>query len=376
MATTLNHFITTMLILGLLVTISLDFTVAQIGVCYGRMGNDLISPRQVVDLYKRHNIKRMRTYDADAAILEPLRGSGIELNVVITNGYLECLAKEPNKAYEWVRDHVHNYPDVDLRYISVGNEVNPADSATAVYAPFVLPAMRNVYREVCRAGFGKRVKVTTTVGMNTLGASYPPEDTEFLGEVKPYLRPIVAFMVRTGAPFMANVYPYFAYSQNENINIGYALLESGHGIKINGVYYDNLFYAMVDAVYAAVERMVESPSLKTARGVYNRTLEKKGKNNKIGPKAESESNQDILTVLVTETGHPTHGGNKANMRNAKIYNQNLVEIVEGGTPRHPEPIETYIFALFNENEKPGAETERHFGLFYPNGQPKYDINFH
>ncbi|KAG6388743.1 hypothetical protein SASPL_150175 [Salvia splendens] len=86
----------------------------------------------------------MRTYDADDAILEPLRGSGIELNIVITNGYLECLAKEPNKAYEWVLNHIYKYPDVDLKYISVSKEVNPASSVSAVYAPYVLPAMRNV----------------------------------------------------------------------------------------------------------------------------------------------------------------------------------------------------------------------------------------
>ena len=61
--------------------------------------------------------------------------------------------------------------------------------------------------------------------------------------------------------------------------------------------------------------------------------------------------------------------------NVKTYNENLIEIVDDGTPRHPEPIVTYIFALFDENEKPGAKTETNFGLFHPNGQPKYNLNF-
>ena len=134
---------------------------------------------------------------------------------------------------------------------------------------------------------------------------------------------------------------------------------------MNGEYYDNLFYAMVDAVYAAVERLVE-PSLKTTSGMYNHTSEKK---------AGRKGSQRRPKIVVTETGHPSRGGDSANMYNAKTYNENLIDIVDDGTPRHPEPIETYIFALFDENEKPGAETERNFGLFYPNGQPKYNLNF-
>ncbi|XP_057793510.1 glucan endo-1,3-beta-glucosidase-like [Salvia miltiorrhiza] len=362
--TTMNHFNSAMLVFGLLATLSLDFTVGEIGVCYGRNGNNLLSPRQVVDLYKRHNIRRMRTYDPDNAILDALRGSGIELNVVITNQYIQRIAADANAANDWVRDHVLNFPDVDLKYISVGNEVSPADGATSRYAQFVLPAMRNIYRAVCRAGRAGRTKITTTIGMNALGNSFPPEDGAFRDDVAPYLRPILSFMVGTDAPFMANIYPYFAYIYNKNqIDLGYALLEPDHGIQVNGVYYDNLFYAMVDAVYAAVERMI-GPSLQTTGNTYNQTSEQKARRGRKTPK-----------VVVTETGHPSAGGDSANMHNAKTYNQNLADVVDEGTPRHPEPIETYIFALFDENEKPGAETERNFGVFYPDGQPKYDMNF-
>jgi len=46
-----------------------------------------------------------------------------------------------------------------------------------------------------------------------------------------------------------------------------------------------------------------------------------------------------------------------------------------GTPRRPNQfIPTYIFSLFNENQKTGPGTERHWGLLYPNGSRLYEID--
>jgi hypothetical protein len=54
----------------------------------------------------------------------------------------------------------------------------------------------------------------------------------------------------------------------------------------------------------------------------------------------------------------------------------LIDNVVTGTPRRPTAaIETYLFAMFNENSKPGDATEKNFGLFYPNMQPVYPVTF-
>ena len=72
---------------------------------------------------------------------------------------------------------------------------------------------------------------------------------------------------------------------------------------------------------------------------------------------------------MSESGWPLAGGDAATAANAQTYNQNLINHVGQGTPKRRGAIETYIFAMFNEDQKPGAETEKHFGLFNPDKSP-------
>ncbi|KAG1338559.1 glucan endo-1,3-beta-glucosidase [Cocos nucifera] len=324
------------LLLGVLVAFP---TIAQsIGVCYGRLGNNLPQPSDVVALYKSKNIGQMRIYDPYSPTLQALEGSNIQLIVDVPNTDLQNLASDASAANDWVQNNIKAYSDVSFRYIAVGNEVIPGNSAQ-----YVLPAMRNIYSALSSAGLQNQIKVSTAVATSVLGVSYPPSNGAFSSDALTYLSPIVQFLASNGAPLLVNVYPYFSYVDNRgSIDLNYALFTSSGTVVTDGQYhYQNLFDAMVDAVYAALE------------------------------KAGGSS----VVIVVSESGWPSAGGTAASINNAQTYNQNLINHVGQGTPRRSgKALETYIFSMFNENEKP-AGIEQNWGLFYPNEQPVYTINF-
>lgn len=111
------------------------------------------------------------------------------------------------------------------------------------------------------------------------------------------------------------------------------------------LHYDNMLYAQIDAVYAAIKALGHS---------------------------------DIV-VQISETGWPSKGDSDevgATIENAKLYNGNLLQRIEQkqGTPAKPSvPIDIYVFALFNEILKPGPTSERNYGLYYPDGTPVYNV---
>jgi hypothetical protein len=66
--------------------------------------------------------------------------------------------------------------------------------------------------------------------------------------------PIAQYLASIGAPLLANVYPYFAFMGTPGIDINYALFtSSGTVVQDGGKAYQNLFDALVDTFYYALE---------------------------------------------------------------------------------------------------------------------------
>ncbi|EMS47932.1 Glucan endo-1,3-beta-glucosidase GII [Triticum urartu] len=334
---------------------AVPMSVQSIGVCYGVIGNNLPSRSDVVQLYRSKGINGMRIYFADGQALSALRNSGIGLILDIGNDQLSNIAASTSNAASWVQNNVRPYyPAVNIKYIAAGNEVQGGDTQS------IVPAMRNLNAALSAAGLSA-IKVSTSIRFDAVANSFPPSAGVFaqsyMSDVarllastgapllaNPYMPDVPRLLASTGAPLLANVYPYFAYRDNpRDISLNYATFQPGTTVRDqnNGLTYTSLFDAMVDAVYAALEK-AGAPGVK---------------------------------VVISESGWPSAGGFAASADNARTYNQGLINHVGGGTPKKRQALETYIFAMFNENQKTGDATERSFGLFNPDKSPAYNIQF-
>ncbi|KAL6284425.1 hypothetical protein ACE6H2_015354 [Prunus campanulata] len=330
------------LLLLVLLMPALQITGAQsVGVCYGKNGNNLPSETEVVDLYKSNGIGRMRIYEPNDPTYQALKGSNIELTVTILNDKLQGLT-DAAAATDWVQKNVQAYlPDVKFKYIAVGNEVHPGDTVTQ----YLLPAIQNIYNAIVAANLQGQIKVSTAIDTTLVDNAFPPSAGKYSDDAKSFITPVINFLASNGAPLLVNVYPYFSYILNTaQIDLAYALFTSDGITTPDGVKYQNLFDALLDAQYSALEK----------------------------------ANAPNVEIVVSESGWPSEGGNAATPQNAQIFYQNLINHVKGttGTPKRPgKAIETYLFAMFDENTKGGDEVEKHFGVFSPNKQPKYQLTF-
>ncbi|KAL7617504.1 hypothetical protein Lser_V15G02364 [Lactuca serriola] len=321
------------------------FTIG-VGVNYGRIANNLPPPSQVSTLLRSLNITRVKVYDADPQVLQAFAGTNIEFIIGLGNEYLQRM-RDPQQAQTWIQQNVQPYlSQTKITCINVGNEVLGGQDTQL--ASYLLPAMKTMYGALVNLGLSKQVYITTAHSLQILATSFPPSQGTFQENLIQYIQPILNFHAQVDSPFFINAYPYFAYKGDpNNVPLEYVLFEPNSGSidPHTNLKYDNMLYAQIDAVYSAIKALGHTD----------------------------------IEVKISETGWPSKGDENeagATVQNAGIYNRNLMQRMQQGesTPARPsQPIDIYVFALFNENQKGGPTSERNFGLYYPDGSLVYNL---
>ncbi|KAA8544246.1 hypothetical protein F0562_022258 [Nyssa sinensis] len=317
-----------------------------VGINYGQIANNLPSPSRVAFLLRSLNISRVKLYDADPNVLSAFSNSNIDFVIGLGNEYLLNMT-DPIKAQNWIEQYVQPYlPQTKITCVTVGNEVLSGNDTRLM--SYLLPAMQTVNSALVNLGLSKQVYVTTAHSLAILAYSFPPSSGAFREDLAEYIQPLLNFHSQINSPFLINAYPYFAYKDNpDQVPLNYVLFEPNPGTTDpnTNLNYDNMLYAQIDAVYSAIKAMGHTD----------------------------------IQVKISETGWPSKGDPNevgATPENAGLYNGNLLRRIEEmqGTPAKPSvPVDIYVFALFNEDLKPGPASERNYGLYYPDGTPVYNV---
>lgn len=318
-----------------------------VGVCYGRNADDLPTPDKAAQLVQLHNIKYVRIYDSNIQVLRAFSNTDVELMIGVPNSDLLPFSQYQSNVDSWMKNNIlPYYPATKITSITVGAE---ATESPGNVSALVVPAMRNILTALKKVGLNKRIKVSTTHSLGILSRSFPPSAGAFNSNFAFFLKPLLEFLAENQSPFMVDVYPYYAYRGSpSNVSLDYALFSSASDVvdPNTGLVYSNMFDAQIDALFFALSAL----------------------------------NFKTLKIMVTETGWPSKGSAKetaATPDNAQTYNTNLIRHVinNTGTPAKPgEEIDAYIFSLFNENRKPGPESERNWGLYYPDQTSVYNLD--
>ncbi|KAL4574360.1 hypothetical protein LXL04_021189 [Taraxacum kok-saghyz] len=323
---------------------------AFVGVNIGTAVSDMPNPTQVAVLLKSQQLRHVRLYDADQGMLLALSGTGIQVTVTVPNQQLLAIAQSNTTASNWVsRNILPHVGTTNITAISVGNEfltTNPNAASVLV------SALKYIHSALISAKLDSQIKVSTTHSSSIILDSFPPSQAFFNRTLEPVMISLLEFLQSTDSYLMLNVYPYSDYIQsNGAIPLDYALFRplppEMEAIDANTLlHYTNVFDAVVDAAYFAMLYL----------------------------------NYTNIPIVVTESGWPSKGDSSepdATLDNANTYNSNLIKHVlnNTGTPKHPGvATSTYIYELYNEDLKPGSESEKNWGLFDSDGRPVYVLN--
>lgn len=321
----------------------------SIGANWGTQATHPLPADKVVQMLKDNGIQKVKLFEPDERALKALGKSGLEVMVGIPNDLLESLSSSVSAAENWVAKNLSSYVSshgVNVKYVAVGNEPF-LKTMNGTYDAMSLPALQNIQSALIKAGLANQVKVTMPLNADVYQTSSGvPSGGDFRSDIRNLMLQIIKFLNDNACPVAINIYPFISLYNDPNFPTDYAFFDGySSPLDDNGKTYSNVFDANYDTL------------------VWS--LQKNGFEN--------------MSIIVGEIGWPTDGDKNANPSNARRFNQGFINHISGGkgTPMRPNgPIDVYLFSLIDENAKsilPG-NFERHWGIFYYDGTPKYQLN--
>ncbi|KAL1545314.1 putative glucan endo-1,3-beta-glucosidase A6 [Salvia divinorum] len=345
---------TTILALSLCYIVSLSSALLgsdKIGINYGRIGNNLPSPYRSIELLQSMNVRHVKLYDSDPEVLKLLSETDIYVSIMVPNDQISRIATNRSEADQWVNQNVlTHYPSTKIRFVLVGNEVFSYNDRQMWLD--LVPAMRYIRKSLSEQNI-HNIKVGTPVAMDVLESSFPPSAGKFRSDIPvQVMRSLMKFLNGTRSFFFLDVYPFFPWSKNPTtMSLDFALLKEGNQTYTDpnsGLIYTNLLDQMLDSVNFAMVKL----------------------------------GFEGIRMAIAETGWPHEGD--IDQPGAKAYNSatylcNLAAKMSYepplGTPARPGvDIPTFIFSLYDENQKPGPGTERHWGLLSSSGRSIHQMD--
>ncbi|KAK8946532.1 Glucan endo-1,3-beta-glucosidase 9 [Platanthera zijinensis] len=319
-----------------------------------KLGNLLLAPLPsetvVSGLLRPNNVTSVKLFDADAAVLDSLAGSGISVMVGIPNDMLALLNSSKAAAASWVHDNVTRYfpgGGVRIEYIAVGDEPFLLSHGNR-FEPFIVGAVVNIQLALATAKLADRVKVVVPCSSDVYQSnSSLPSSAHFRSDLNRTMSLLLSFLSKHQSPFVLDIDPLLSLQQSANLSIDYFLFRSsGRHLTDGPIRYTNFFDSTVDSVVTSL----------TKAGFAD------------------------MDIIIGRVGWPTDGSPNATSNTAQIFMLGLAAHLKSkiGTPLRPmRAIEQiYIFSLLDEDERDISEENyaRHFGVFTVDGQAKYGVD--
>ncbi|KAL0395566.1 UNVERIFIED_CONTAM: Glucan endo-1,3-beta-glucosidase 5 [Sesamum calycinum] len=318
-----------------------------IGVNWGRQTSHRLIPSTVVDLLLQNGIHHLKVFSVSDNVLEAFGGGDIAITVTLPNESLKHIMSI-EAAERWLQDRIrrHRFNNINISSVYVGNQPFSTFYHTDTYNNAV-DTLKYIQEAIYTNGF-ENIMATTSHFTDVLKPGImKPSEADFRPDLKKRMVEFVSILNTSNAPFVMDIFPIHFVAQHKwDMEFCFLDNKSNFSIEDNGHVYTNVFEFVYDSFVVAL----------TKAGAPN------------------------VRVMVGQIGWPTDGYPGANVSNAERFFREFIPFVKStkGTPLRPGiSIDAYIHSLVDENRgriSLGA-FQRHWGVYLPNGKPKYKIDF-